>query len=299
MPEPPILVVGATGLLGGVIARKLIAAGTPIRALGRNRQKLEPLAQAGAEVAAVDMLDLARLTEACRGVGQIVATANNALGSGPNSPRRVDLTAYQNLCAAARNSGVRKLVYVSFKGATPDAPVDFFRLKWHIGDAIRRSQVPYVLMQPTAFMDIWIDEILARGIRKNGVTQIFGDGTQISNYVSIDDVAEFAVKILARPDVVKEAIEIGGPSDISLNDLATLVEKRLGVPSKRRHIPMIAMKVLAPIVKPFNEVGGRMMAMGLYSATHAAPFPGWRKAAERFNISPMTVEEYLATRFKT
>ncbi|HYN06344.1 MAG TPA: NmrA family NAD(P)-binding protein [Vicinamibacterales bacterium] len=298
MAESPILVVGATGQLGGVIARKLIASGVPIRALARNRQKLEPLAQAGAEVAAVDMLDLARLTEACRGVGQIIASANNFLGSGPTSPRRVDLTGYQNLCAAARNTGVRRLVYVSFRGATPDAPVDFFRLKWHIEDAIRRSQVPYVSLRPTAFMETWIDEILVAGIRKNGVTRIFGDGTQVSNYIAIDDVAEFAVKILARPDVVKEAVEVGGPSNVSLNDLATLVEKRLGVTPKRRHIPVIAMKVLAPVVKPFNEVTARLMAVGLYSATSSAPFLEWRKAAERFGVSPRSVEDYIATSLK-
>jgi uncharacterized protein YbjT (DUF2867 family) len=298
MAESPILVVGASGQLGGVIARKLIASGMPIRALARNRQKLEPLAQAGAEIAAVDMLDLARLTEACRGVGQIIATANNFLGSGPTSPRRVDLTGYQNLCAAARNTGVRRLAYVSFRGATPDAPVDFFRLKWHIEDAIRRSQVPYVSLRPTAFMETWIDEILAAGIRKNGATRIFGDGTQVSNYIAVDDVAEFAVKILARAEVVKEVVELGGPSNTSLNDLATLVEKRLGVTPKRRHIPVIAMKVLAPVVKPFNEVTARLMAVGLYSATSSAPFPEWRKAAERFGVSPRTVEEYIATSVK-
>jgi NADH dehydrogenase len=296
MAESPILVVGATGQLGGVIARKLMANGVPVRALARNRQKLEPLGQAGAEIAPVDMLDLGRLTEACRGAAQIVATANNFLGSGPTSPRRVDLTAYQNLCAAARNTGVRRLVYVSFRGATPDAPVDFFRLKWHIEDAIRRSQVPYVSLQPSAFMEVWIDEILAAGIRKNGVTRIFGDGTQVANYISIQDVAEFAVRVLARADVVKEAIELGGPSDISLNDIATLVEKRLGVVSKRRHIPAIAMKVLGPIVKPFSEVTARFMSVGLYSVTNSTPFPGWRKAAERFGVSPMTVQDYIATR---
>jgi len=297
MAESRVLVVGATGQLGQVITRKLLAGAVPVRALARNREKLEPLAKEGAEIAAVDLLDLAKLTETCRGVAQIVATANNAMGKGPTSPGRVDMTGYQNLCAAARNTGVRRIVYVSFRGATPDAPVDYFRLKWHIEDAIRRSQVPYVILRPTAFMETWIDGIMAAGIRKNGVTQIFGDGSAVSNYIAVDDVATFAIKVLERVDVVNEVIEIGGPSDISLNNLAALVEKRLGVPSKRKHIPVIAMKLLGPIVKPFNEVAARLMSIGLYAATKAEPFPQWRKPAERFGVSPRTVEDYIAAKF--
>jgi uncharacterized protein YbjT (DUF2867 family) len=87
MNESRVLVAGATGLLGGVIARKLIASGTKVRALARNRDALAPFA-AAAEIAPVDLRALAKLTEACRGVEQIVATANNAMGSGANGPTR-------------------------------------------------------------------------------------------------------------------------------------------------------------------------------------------------------------------
>jgi uncharacterized protein YbjT (DUF2867 family) len=294
MKEGPVLVVGASGQLGQVIATKLLAAGVPVRALGRNREKLTPLTALGAELAATDLLNLAGLTEACRGVSQIVATANNNLGKGATSPLRVDLTAYQNLCAAARNTGVRRLMYVSFRGAAPDIDVDVFRLKWHIEDAIRRSLVPHVILRPTAFMDLWIDELIAGGIRKNGVTVLFGDGRAIGNYITVKDVAEFAVKILAREDVINETIEIGGPSNISFNDLATLVERRLGSKGRRRHVPLLALKLLPPVVKPFNEVAARMMTLGYYAATRSAPFPGWKIAADRFDVTPETVEQYIS-----
>ena len=112
MNDSRVLVVGASGQLGRVIARKLVAAGAAVRALARNRDALARLVP-GAEIAAVDLRDVPKLTDACRGVDQIVATANNNMGKGPNSPTRVDLAAYQNLCAAARNTGVRRLIYVS------------------------------------------------------------------------------------------------------------------------------------------------------------------------------------------
>src|SRR5262245_15602976 len=206
MSESRVLVVGATGQLGSVIARKLNQSGVRVRALARNADKLAALA-ATAEIAAVDLRDVQKVTDACRGVDDIIATANNNMGTGPTSPTRIDLPAYQNLCAAARNAHVRRLVYVSYRGVAQDAPVDIFRVKWYIEDAIKRSGVPYVMLRPTGFMEIWIDEILAKGIREKGVATIFGNGDRVSNYIAVDDVAEFAVKILASA-IVNEAIEV-------------------------------------------------------------------------------------------
>jgi len=292
MNESRVLVAGATGQLGRVITRKLIASGSKVRALARNR---EALAQFGpdAEIAAVDLRDLAKLTDACRGVDQIVATANNNMGKGPTSPTRIDLGAYQNLCAAARNTGVRRLTYVSYKGVSQDAVVDIFRVKWYIEDAIRRSGVPYVMLRPTAFMDIWIDQIVAKGIREKGVAPIFGDGTSVTNYIAVDDVAEFAVKILSRSDVVNEAVDAGGPSNLSQNDVAALVERRFQSSGKRRHVPVAALRLLPSVVRPFNELAARMMTLGLYRATEAVPFPGWKASADRFGVTPRTVETYV------
>jgi nucleoside-diphosphate-sugar epimerase len=142
-------------------------------------------------------------------------------------------------------------------------------------------------------MDIWIDQILAKDIRKKGAATIFGDGSAVMNYIAVEDVAEFAAQILARPDVLNEAIEIGGPSNMSLNDLATVVERRFNASGKRRHVPVAAMRLLAPIVRPFNEVSARLMTLGLYAATQSTPFPGWKAAADRFGVAPRTVEAYV------
>lgn len=292
MNESRVLVVGATGLLGSVITRKLVRSGTKVRALARNRDRLARLAP-DAEIASVDLRDLSRLNEACRGIDQIVATANNAMGSGATSPTRIDLSAYQNLCAAARNAGVRRLVYVSYRGVAQDAPVDFFRIKWYIEDAIRRSGVPHVMLRPTGFMEIWIDELLAKGIREKGVATIFGDGNNVANYIAVDDVAEFAVKILSRPEVVNEAVDAGGPSNVSQNDLATLVERRLQITAKRRHVPVVALRLLPTVVRPFNELAARLMSFGYYMAAESRPFPGWKASADRFGVTPRTVAAYI------
>jgi NADH dehydrogenase len=294
MLESRVLVAGASGQLGSAVVRKLAAAGVPVRALARNREKLAALAVSlpGVEVAAVDLLNLSALTEACRGVGQIVGTANNNMGKGPTGPGKIDLTAYQNLCAAARNAGVRRLIFVSTTGAEPDSPVDLFKIKWYIEDAIKRSGTPYVLLHAAAFMDVWVDQVIAGPIRTKGVATVFGDGTGVGNYIAVDDVAEFIVRILARESVVNETIELGGPSNVSFNELVTMVERRLESPGKRRHVPAAVLKYLPPIVRPFNEIAARLMTLGYYATLHK-PSSAWKVAADRFGVSPRTVERYV------
>jgi NADH dehydrogenase len=291
-----VLVAGASGQLGGAIARQLLAAGVPIRALARRRERLADLEKAGAEIAAVDLLDVAKLQDACKGIDQIVSTANNNMGSGARGPGRIDLTAHQNLCAAARNARVRRLVYVSFRGVNADEAVDIFRLKWYIEDAIRRSGVPYVMLRPAAFMDVWINEVIADRVRKKGGALIFGDGTAVANYIAIEDVATFAVRILGRDDIVNQNVEVGGPSNLAFNDLATLVEKKYGGSGRRQHVPVAVLKLLPVLIRPFNEVAARLMTLGHYAATKSTPFPNWKEAADRFGVTPRTVEAYLETR---
>ena len=289
-----VLVVGAAGALGGAIARKLLAKGVQVRVLSRRREKLEPLASLGAELVVADMRDEAAMYAACVGAAQVASTASNNLGKGAASPTRVDIPAYRALCNAALRAGVRRLLYVSFRGAGPNTGVDAFRIKWQIEHVVTASGVPYVLLRPSALLDTWAKEIMADGIRKSGKTPIFGDGRTVSNYIAVEDVAEFAVQILARESVRNEAIEVGGPSNLSLNELATLVERALGASGKRRHVPVAALRLLPPIVRPFNEVVARLMTIGHYAARHATPFPRWRDAAERFHVRPMTAEQYVA-----
>jgi NADH dehydrogenase len=290
--ESRVLVAGGTGQLGSAIVRRLAADGVPVRAVARNAAKLDSLKAPGVETARVDLMNLAALTEACRGVGQIVSTVNNNMGSGPTSPTKIDLTAHQNLCAAARNTGVRRLLYVSARDIDQFSPVDIFRIKWYIEDAIRRSGVPYVILRPTAFMDVWVDQILADGIRRKGTTTIFGPGTAQANYIAVDDVAEFVAKILARDDVINEVIEIGGPSTLTMNEVATMVEKQLGSSGRRRHMPVVAMKLLPSVVRLFDERTARLMSLG-YFATLNRPFPAWKKSAERFGVSPRPIEDHV------
>lgn len=289
----PILVAGATGALGGLVARKLLAAGVPVRAIGRNTERLAALAAAGAETMTVDLLDRAAVSRACEGIGQVFSTFNNVMGRGTASPNRVDVPAHESLCAAARAAGVRRFVYLSARGLSADSPVDYFRVKHAIEGVVRASGVPFVLIRPSAFMETWVG-MLADGMRKDGTAMLFGDGRTVVNYIALEDVAEFSVRILLRPDVVDEAIEIGGPSNLSGEQLVALVESRLGVRAKRRRVPKAVLWAGGALLRPFNEVAARIMRLGYFTATHDAVFTDWAVAGERFGVTPRTIESYVS-----
>ena len=288
----PILVAGATGLAGGQVTRRLLAAGIPVRALGRTREKLALLGAAGADVAEVDLLDLEKVRKACEGVSQVFTTANNSLGRGASSPNRVDLRAHQNLCSAAREAGVQRLVYVSFRGGSETVPVDLFRVKHAIEEYVKGCGIPYVVIRPGAFMDIWVG-MIADSMRKDGTAILFGDGRLPCRFIAVEDVAAFAVRILEREDVRNETIDIGGPSCVSFDALVTLLEKRLNITAKRRRIPRPVMFIGGAVLRPFNEVAARLMRMGYFTATSDQRFPEWRVAADRFGVSPRTIESFI------
>src|SRR5947208_16819216 len=74
MAEGPVLVCGATGELGGRVARRLRAAGVTVRALVRPRSDGEPLRALGVEVVSGDFRDRASLERATVGVRAVVST---------------------------------------------------------------------------------------------------------------------------------------------------------------------------------------------------------------------------------
>ncbi|WP_309672332.1 SDR family oxidoreductase [Gemmatimonas sp.] len=293
-----VLVIGATGQLGGAVARRLLDTGHRVRALGRNPEKLAALKALGAEIAAGDLLDAPFVLDACSDVDQVLSTANNALGSGASSPNKVDLRAYSNICHAVREHRVSRIVHVSAQdtgGAS--SPVDFFRIKFHVDALVRECGVPWVLLAPTVFMEIWVETLLGGPILQGKPVMLFGDGTARANFIATDDVAEFALRILDEPSIRNTVIEVGGPTTCSFADVTTMIERRLGVTAKRRHMPSAVLRAGSIILRPFSEMTARLMAMGYFTARATNAFTDWEPAANRFGVVPMTLQQFVDKTF--
>ena len=217
-----ILVVGATGQLGGTIARRLMAGGQKVRVLVR------PATDAGAygagicEVARGDLRDRASLDEACKGIATVVTTANSARRGGGDTVDSVDLNGTRSLIDAAKAAGVQHFVYTSVLGVTPDSPAPFLAAKAKNEAHLRASSMTWTILAPNAFMESWPAMVVGMPAMAGKPVTIVGDGQRKHTFVSERDVASFGVAAVTHPAARNRHIPIGGPEALSWRDAAVL-----------------------------------------------------------------------------
>ncbi|HAT46498.1 MAG TPA: NAD(P)-dependent oxidoreductase, partial [Ktedonobacter sp.] len=179
-----ILIVGASGHLGSIVAQSLLAQGKPVRVMTRTPLNLAHLKQQGVEVVSGDLRDPASLLSACQGVEQVLAAAHALTGKGDNNPQTVDDAGNRQLIDAAKVAGVKHFVFISVMGASPNAPVEFSRIKYRTEEYLRASGLSFTIIRPSAFMDLWA-QLIGQPILKQRKTTIFGRGNNPVNFVAV------------------------------------------------------------------------------------------------------------------
>jgi NADH dehydrogenase len=255
------LVVGATGQLGGLIARRLLERGTDVRVLVRPRSAYQPLVDAGAQPVLGDLKDRASLDAAVQGVDVVITTANAAAGSGADNPETVDLVGNRDLIDAARAAGVGQFIFTSALGCTPDSPVPFMRAKGFSEQHLRGSGMPFTILAPDFFMEVWIGAIVDLALAEGRPVTIVGEGHRKHSTVSMVDVAAFALASIGHPAATNRYLAIGGPQALSWREIVAIYEQVLG-----RAIPIqtLAPGELVPGLPPLAS--GFMAAMDTYDS---------------------------------
>lgn len=118
--EQPVLVIGATGFVGGRVVSALRRDGRRVRCIVRTPARAHGLAGDGVEVVQGDMLDAALVTRAAAGVAAVVVCVHtispqpaDAAGSGFMD---VEAAGLRNVAAACTDQGVRRVLYVTSIG---------------------------------------------------------------------------------------------------------------------------------------------------------------------------------------
>jgi uncharacterized protein YbjT (DUF2867 family) len=286
-----ILIVGASGRLGSEVAQRLLAQGTPVRAMSRDISNLEKLTRLGAEPVMADLRDSRSLAHACEKVDKVLAAAHAFTGRGDNTASNVDAAGNRRLIDACRAAHVQHFVFTSVRDARADHPVDFFRIKFGVEEYLRASGLSYTILRPTAFMEFWAT-LIGQPIVEKGRTTIFGRGSNPVNFVSVADVAKFALIALENSAAQNQVIEIGGPENLSLRQVAEIFERVTGKNGKKRHVPLPLMKVMTVLVRPVNPALSRQIAAGVYMDTEDQTFD-MTETLRRFPVSLTRLEDVV------
>jgi len=231
-----MLVVGATGQLGGKIARGLLARGKAVRILARPGSVVAPLVDLGVTVAMGDLRDRASLDAACHGATTVVTTANSARRIGDDNVETVDLHGTRHLIDAARAAGVGHVIYTSVLGVSPDSPIPLLAAKGANEAHLRKSGMRWTILAPNAFIESWPAMVVGRPATMGLPVSVVGSGLRRHVFVSEDDVAAFGIAVVDHPAAVNQHLAIGGPQALSWRDVVAVYERVLGRPIEIRFV---------------------------------------------------------------
>ncbi|MER8445203.1 NmrA family NAD(P)-binding protein [Mesorhizobium sp. M1066] len=204
------LIIGATGLLGGEMAKASAHNGDRLHVLVRpatagNEQRLRPLKELGATVHVGDLDDYDSLVRAVGKVDRVISSVH------------VDSASEMTLVRALRDAGVSRYVPsagfgLDFAAAAPGSvpPLD---LKRAVFDAIKEADLPYTVIYTNGFFSTWVatlGDLMRFGsspLPPDEVT-LYGDGNVPATFVSEKDIAAVTLRALEDPDAVRREMRI-------------------------------------------------------------------------------------------
>ncbi|PZE87306.1 SDR family NAD(P)-dependent oxidoreductase [Curtobacterium sp. MCBD17_032] len=210
-----IAITGATGNIGGAVARALAADEVPFRMVVRDASRAPRLP--GAEVAVATYADGAAARAALEGVDVLF------LVSGAEARDRLDQ--HRTVVRAAASAGVQHVVYTSFQGAAPDATFTLGRDHWWTEQAVRDTSMAHTFLRDSFYLDFVEDLVGEDGVIRGPA----GDGAMAA--VARADVARVATAVLRAPERhMDRTYDLTGPAAITLEQAAATVSAVRGRP---------------------------------------------------------------------
>lgn len=260
MTKPTILVTGATGFTGGHLARRLAREGTAVRALVRDPQRGQELAQLGIELVPGDLRDPASLAPAMAGIETVyhIAATFRQENISQEDMWAINAQGVQNMLDAAIAAGtVKRFVHCSTIGVhgdiknppaneeSPYGPGDEYQKSKTAGEKIaldymRQGKLPIVVFRPggiygpgdTRFLKLF------RPIKKRRFIML-GSGKVRYQLIYIDDLVDGILLCGAVDEAVGNVYILTGETAVTLNELAAAIAAVVGAPPPRLHFPVM------------------------------------------------------------
>jgi dihydroflavonol-4-reductase len=273
------LVTGATGFIGGAVARALVRAGVEVRVLARSLSNARNLSGLSVERVEGDLLNPASLQAALAGCQQLyhVAAYYALWAKDPSIFYDVNVTGTRNVLTAARRAGIQRTVYCSTIGAigfpadgglgTEDTPVSLAQMAGHYKrskylaeqEALKFAGegLPMVIVNPSA-------PVGAGDVKPTPTGQVIVDfmkGRMPAyietgmNIVDVDDVA--AGHLLAMERGRQGERYILGCKNLMLKEVFDILSRLTGVKAPSLRLPRSAVLPLAYANQWIAQVTGR------------------------------------------
>ncbi len=272
-----ILVVGATGRVGGAAVRHLLEAGFDVRALVRSAERGRSLRSSGAEPIVGDVTKPETLGPALAGCTGVFCALSAAT---EREAEEVEYRGNLNLLSAARDASVWRFVYNS--ALLVDHPlaqrVGTLREKARFEEALLgANDISATVVRPVMFMETLL--LALRG----PVAFVPGPQRHLVGWISASDVARAAVRAFERD--IHGRYELAGPDTATFDEayrrLSTARSKRIAV----LHPPLSAMRLAGRLSPPLEELASMFTLFD--AAGYASDSPALR---ETFGVEALTIE---------
>ncbi len=290
-----IFLTGVSGYIGRRAARRLVASGRRVRGLVPAGEEL-PTDLPGVELVRGDILEPATLERLGTGVTAIVHAAAAMLPNPPETIRTVNVEGTRHVVAAARQWGVRRIVYVSAVSAAYLKKNSYGQSKVEAEALVAASGIPWVVLRPTMVYGEGGGLHFARlaGLVKSAprVLPVFGPGTARLQPVHVQDVASAIQIALARDEALGDTWGVSGATVVTFDQLVARLAAALGVRRTLVHVPLplaMAAATLAATLSPsFFLTPEALLGLNQDADLDFRPF------ADACGYRPRTLDEGLA-----
>ena len=295
MPTQPyaILLTGATGYVGGRLLPRLLERGERVRCLARRPEHLRSRAPAGTDIVQGDVLDASTLAPAMTGC-DVVYYLVHSMGRGHDFAD-ADRRAAENVGRAAREAGIRRIIYLGGLADPADDLSPHLRSRLEVGEVLRASGVPTVEFRASIIIGSGsLSFELVRALTERLPVMVCPRWVRTpAQPIAIEDVLDYLVAALDLPETTGSRVfEIGGPDRVSYNGLMRAYAQARGL--RRLMIPV---PVLTPylsslwlgLVTPVYARIGRSLIEGVRNASVVRD----ASALEVFAVRPRGLREAI------
>jgi NADH dehydrogenase len=221
------VVTGAFGYSGKYIATRLLNEGHRVRTITNSTHRANPFGDK-VEAHPFNFDNPDQLVESLHGATVLYNTYWVRFNYKSDFKHFEAVLNTKKLFDAAKRAGVERIVHVSITNPTEDSPLEYFRGKAILENALIESGLSFSILRPTVIFgdeDILINNI-AWTLRHLPVFGVFGDGNYRLQPIFVDDLAEIAVtQGKSRENKIINAI---GPETFTYRELVEAIGSIIG-----------------------------------------------------------------------